>query len=333
MVVVEMEFVLGCDSFAKMLAVEMGCQFREFREEYYPDGEPCPRVLADYEELTGRDVLVASRLKSPVTSFGILSYLHTLNRVTSCLSDEHLYGAGSVDVLLPYFVLGRQDHNPRTDKSEFVRSRDKGKDVGYMSILRDLEARCVRRLLTFTPHFDRSGEGSQLYHEVGPGIEVYRLLGVHALGRHFKDRLNPDTIIINPDMGAGKLAAELADLTGTKFREGLEKKRVTDREVEFDKKKTLDAEDRDVVVVDDIASSGSTLVGAVDMLENPGTISLTVVHAVLPELSRPDRGFSLVRSLLAQKRISEFVATDTIESEYSRASIIPDVANFYRTHG
>jgi hypothetical protein len=69
------------------------------------------------------------------------------------------------------------------------------------------------------------------------------------------------------------------------------------------------------------------------MLENPGTISLTVVHAVLPELSRPDRGFSLVRSLLAQKRISEFVATDTIESEYSRASIIPDVANFYRTHG
>ena len=327
-----MEFVLGCDDFGKMLAAEMGCQFREFRDEYYPDGEPCPRVLAEYEELAGRDVLVASRLKSPVTSFGILSYLHTLNRVTSCLSDDRLYGARSVDVLLPYFVLGRQDHNPKTDKSELVRSRDKGKDVGYRSILRDLEARCVRRLLTFTPHYDRSGEGSQFYQEVGPGLEVYRLLGVHALGRYFRGRLNPETIIVNPDMGAGRLAAELAGLTGTKVREGLEKKRVTDREVEFDRRKMVDAEGRDVVVVDDIASSGSTLVGAVDMLENPGAICLAVVHAVLPELPRPDRGYSLVRSLLAEKRISDFLATDTIASEYSRASVIPDVANYYGTH-
>ena len=59
---------------------------------------------------------------------------------------------------------------------------------------------------------------------------------------------------------------------------------------------------------------------------------MAVVHAVLPELPRPDRGYSLVRSLLAEKRISDFLATDTIASEYSRASVIPDVAKYYGTH-
>jgi len=146
-----MEFVLGHDNFGRRLADEMGCQYREFREEYYPDGEPCPRILADYEELEDHAVLVAARLKSPVTTQGILTYLHTLNRITNCLSDKLLYKVRSLDVLLPYFVLGRQDHNPRTDRSEVVKKRDRGKDVGYRNILKDLEARGVRRILTFTP--------------------------------------------------------------------------------------------------------------------------------------------------------------------------------------
>jgi phosphoribosylpyrophosphate synthetase len=325
-----MEFVLGHDDFGKKLAEGLGCEYREFRDEYYPDGEPCPRILADYEELLDRDVLVAARLKSPMTTFGILSYLHALNRITNSLTDKLLYSARSVDVLLPYFVLGRQDHNPRSDRSEVVRNRDKGKDVGYRNIFKDLEARVVRRILTFTPHFDRSGEGSQVYREIGRGIEVYRLPGVNALARYFKDRVSPEAVVINPDMAAGKLAVEFARLTGTKFKYGLDKKRKTDIEVEFEGK--LDAEGSDVVVVDDIASSGSTLVGAMNSLENAGTIYLAVVHPVLPEMATPDKGYLLIKNLLGERRIGDFVATDTIDSEFSKASIIQDVANYYKTH-
>jgi phosphoribosylpyrophosphate synthetase len=325
-----MEFVLGHDDFGRKIAAELGCEYREFRDEYHPDGEPCPRILADYEELLDRDILVAARLKSPMTTFGILSYLHDLNRITNNLTDKLLYSARSVDVLLPYFVLGRQDHNPRTDKKEAVRKRDKGKDVGYRNILKDLEARGVRRIVTFTPHFDRSGEGSQAYREIGRGIEVYRLPGVNALARYFKDRVSPGMIVINPDMGAGKLAVEFARLTGTKFRYGFDKDRKTVVEVEFEGK--LDAEGSDVVVVDDIASSGSTLVGAIDSLENAGTVYLAVVHPVLPAMGAPDKGYGLVKSLVAERRVGDFVATDTIDSEFSKASVVEDVVNYYRTH-
>lgn len=328
--VIRLDFVLSHDDFGKRLAYEMGCEYREFREEYYVDGEPCPRILADYEELIDRDVLVVSRLKSPLTTFGILSYLHTLNRITNSITDKLLYNARSVDVLLPYFVLSRQDHNPRTDESEIVRKRDKGKDVGYRNILKDLEARDIRRILTFSPHFNRSGEGSQVYREIGRGIEVYRIPGVNALARYFKGKIRPETIVINPDMAAGKLAVELARQTGTRFRYGLEKKRITDRDVETTGK--LDAEGNDVVVVDDIASSGSTLVGAINSIENVGTVYLAVVHPVLPEMSTPDKGYRLVKKLLEERKIGDFVATDTIDSEFSKASIIQDVVNYYRNH-
>jgi phosphoribosylpyrophosphate synthetase len=328
--VIQLEYVLGHDDFARKLANEMGCEFREFREEYYVDGEPCPRVLADYKELIDRDILVVSRLNSPVNTQSILASLHTLNRVTNNITDKLLYGARNVDVLLPYFVLSRQDHNPRTDKSETVRNRDKGKDVGYRNVLKDLEARDVRRILTLSPHFSRSGEGSQVFREIGRGIEVYRIPGVNALARYFKGRVNSETIVINPDMASGKLAVELARLTDTKFKYGLEKKRLTDRDVET--KGRLDAERNDVIIVDDIASSGSTLVGAIDSVDNPGTIYLAVVHPVLPDMSTSEKGYGLVKRLLNEKKIADFVATDTINSEFSKASIIQDIVRYYKGH-
>ncbi len=327
---IALEFVLGHDDFGRKLATEMGCEYREFREEYYVDGEPCPRILADYEELIDRDVLVAARLKSPVNTQGILSHLHTLNRITNNISDKLLYSARSVDVLLPYFVLSRQDHNPRTDKSELVRTRDRGKDVGYRNVLKDLEARGVRRILTFSPHFNRSGEGSQVYREIGTGIEVYRIPGINALARYFKGRVDSDTIIINPDMASGKLAVELARQSDAKFKYGLEKKRLTDRDVETTGR--LDAEGNDVIVVDDIASSGSTLVGAINSIDNPGTIFLAVVHPVLPDMPTPDKGYRLVTRLLDERKIGDFIATDSLDSEFSKASIIPDVVKYYRNH-
>ena len=327
---IDLEYVLGHDDFARKLANDMGCQFREFREEYYVDGEPCPRVLADYKDLIDRDILVVSRLRSPVNTQSILIGLHTLNRVTNNITDKLLYGARNVDVLLPYFVLSRQDHNPRTDKSETVRNRDKGKDIGYRNVLKDLEARGARRILTFSPHFSRSGEGSQVYREIGRGIEVYRIPGVNALARYFKGRANSDTIIVNPDMASGKLAVELARLTDTRFKYGLEKKRLTDQEVET--KGRLDAEKSDVIVVDDIASSGSTLVGAINSIDNPRTIYLAVVHSVLPDMGTSEKGYGLVKRLLSEKKIADFVATDTIDSEFSKASIIQDVVRYYKNH-
>ena len=324
-----MEFAVVHDGFGRELAARLGLPCREFREEFYPDGEPCPRILADYQELEDRDVLVVARLRSPMTALGILSCLHDLDRVTFNLTDKLLYNARNVDVVLPYFLLGRQDHNPRTDPSEKVRTRDKGRDVGYRNVLKDLEVRGVRRILTFSPHFDRYGEGSRLYEEAGRGIEVYRIPGINALARYFKGKLSAEAIAINPDMTSGKMAELFARLTRVTFMHGLDKKRVTDQDVEFSG--TLDAEGRDVLIVDDIASAGSTILGAMKSLVNVREMDIAIVHAVLPDMPTSDRGYRLIKKLLAEKKIREFVATDTVDSEFSKASIIDDIVNFYRS--
>jgi phosphoribosylpyrophosphate synthetase len=325
-----LELVVGHDAFGRRIAKGLGCEFREFREEYYPDGEPCPKILADYCELSDRDILVAARLRSPLNTLRILTYLHNLNRVVNSLTDSRLYNARNVDVLIPYFVLGRQDHNPKTDPEESVRIRDRGKDIGYLNIIVDMEARGVRRILTFTPHFDRSGEGSRTYREVGHGIEVYRLSGVNALARYFQDRAGPETMAVNPDMTAGKLASELAHLTGMVFGYGLEKKRVSDLEVEA--KGRLDAEGKEVIIVDDIASSGATIMAAIRSIENHGGIVVAVIHPVLPDMPTPDKGYRLFKTLIAEGKIRDFVATDTIDSEFSKASTVEDVIGYYRSH-
>jgi len=317
------------DEFGRILAERLDLECREFREEFYPDGEPCPRILADYQELEDRDVLVVARLGSPMTTTGILSCLHDLDRVTFNLTDKLLYNARNVEVVLPYFLLGRQDHNSRTDPSEKIRVRDKGKDVGYRNVLKNLEARGVRRILTFSPHFDRYGEGSRLYEEAGRGIEVYRIPGINALARYFKGRLGADAIAINPDMTSGKMAEQFARLTGVTFMHGLDKKRVTDQDVEFTG--TLDAEGRDVLIVDDIASAGSTILGAMKSLVNVREMDMAIIHAVLPDMPTSDKGYRLIKKLLAEKKIREFVATDTVDSEFSKASVIDDIVNFYRS--
>ena len=74
------------------------------------------------------------------------------------------------------------------------------------------------------------------------------------------------------------------------------------------------------------------MVGAINSLENAGNVYLAIVHAVLPDMSTPEKGYRLIKSLIADKKIGDFVATDTVDSEFSKASIIQDVVNYYRNH-
>ena len=95
---------------------------------------------------------------------------------------------------------------------------------------------------------------------------------------------------------------------------------------------TLDAKGRDVLIVDDIVSAGSTILGAMKSLVNVRMMDVAIIHAVLPDMPTVDKGDRLVKRLLAEKKIREFVATDTVDSEFGKASVIDDIVNFYRTH-
>jgi ribose-phosphate pyrophosphokinase len=98
----------------------------------------------------------------------------------------------------------------------------------------------------------------------------------------------------------------------------LEKKRNLDTG-EVDTKTKLDVSGRDVVIVDDIASSGGTLVNAIENLKNPNKVICAVVHPVLT-------GNCLEQ--VSEK--AEFIACNTIASPISKVSVAENIAIFIK---
>ncbi len=313
------DFVVGNDGFGSSLAASLGCGFVQFREEHYPDEEPCPQIVADYGDIEGKEVVLALRTAQKPTKEKIALYLHSYQRALGSLTDEELYNAKAVDVLLPYFLLGRQDHNPKTDRDEDVRTRDRGKDVGYRNIVRTFKGLGARKIITFNPHFFRQEGLTRVC-----GMEIVSLSGAHALGRYFKGRVDADTIVLSPDVRGNVLSEQLAKVLGLKPG-SLKKKRIDGIRVET--KDVYDASGLNVIFVDDIISTAGTLKKAIDSLYNADEVVVSCVHPVLPQT-----GYDRLVELKNSGAVKNIVATDTLDSDFSKTSVIPEVVKYYVNH-
>jgi len=316
------DFVIGNDCFGKILAEALGCEYATFNEECYPDGEPYPRIMkgtevADYEEFEKKNVVFAPRTVQKQTKESITSHLHYTQRILGALTDKELYNAANVDLVFPYFLFGRHG-NPKTDEDEELRIRDKGKDVGYRTLIRTFKGLGAKRIFTFDPHFFRK-EGSTKICD----MEVVCLSGVHALGRYLENKVGVYGYVISPDMGSSYLSNHLAwilDLDCFYLR----KKRVSETEVES--KEIYDAEGFDVIIADDIISTVGTIEKAVENIRNAGSVTVACVHPVLPE-----KGYKKLGELIESGKITEVVATDTINSDFSKTSVIPELVEALKT--
>jgi len=297
--------------------MSLGCGYVRFEEFYHPDGEPAPRIIGNYKELYNSKVVVVSRIKYPTTGEKIALTLHNFSRLVSNLSDEELYHAKSVDVLLPYFLLGRQDQNPKTDKDEDVRIRDKGRDIGYKSLIKTLKGNGANRIVTFNPHFHVS-EGS--FSEYG--LDIVSLSGIPVIGKYFNGKLKNDTVVIGRDKKVNKLAIQVAKMLNLKEAHSLPKKRLSGTEVKYESK--FDANGRDILAIDDCTTGGG-IQPFLDRLINPGNVYFSVIHSTLSK-----DGLETVRSMLNCGQIKEVVATNTTISEFSKLNILSEVVRFYK---
>ncbi|MCW3135109.1 MAG: ribose-phosphate diphosphokinase [Methanophagales archaeon] len=124
-------------------------------------------------------------------------------------------------------------------------------------------------------------------------------------------------VIIGPDKGAAELAKAVASPYGFDY-DVLEKKRISSEDVEI-KPKGLSVEGRNAVIVDDIISTGGTISEAASMLKAQGAndIYVACIHGVFVQNA-------ILRMLRAG--VKEIIATDTIESTFSKVSIAKMVA-------
>lgn len=251
----------------------------------FPDGERYVRIKGEIPD----EVVVIQSTGYPQDENFMELFLIIKN-----LKD---IGADKVKAVIPYLGYSRQDKRFKP-----------GEAVSVKIIAELLEAAGADEVFSVNLH----------EHDIINffNIPVYELSAIPLLAEHLSVGVD-DPIIIAPDKGALDHARSMARIIGCEY-DYMEKVRISPERVET-RLKNFDVEGRSVIIVDDIISTGGTIVNASRILhtQGPKEVKVACVHPVLV-------GDALLR--IFSTGVDEVIATDTIKSEVSIVSVAPLIA-------
>jgi ribose-phosphate pyrophosphokinase len=269
------------------LARILGCPLIKPERKRFPDGELYVRLTG---EVSGEHVVIVQSTPEPQNDN--LIELYFLAKTARDL------GASKVTLVIPYLAYARQDKRFRPGEA--------------------VSLDCVASMIS------SSGADSLVVvdiHEPGStgrfGIEARNLTAMPLLGSYIGNLRLRSPVIIGGDQGSEERAKMVAGAFGGDY-DYLEKKRITPRRVVM-RPKRMDVKDRDVVIVDDMISTGGTVAEAARILRKAGArrTFAACTHAVL---------CGDAKRKLRAAGVERVIATDTIEREESVISVAPLIA-------
>jgi ribose-phosphate pyrophosphokinase len=271
-------------TFAAALAAATDHDLAPVEYERFADGELKVRVP---ETDADRAVVVAST----VSSDAHLELLQLQDAVRELDVPE-------VVTVLPYMGYARQDEAFRT-----------GEPVSSRAVARAISTG-TDHVLTVNPH---EPAVCDFFDVPATAVDA-----AGRLARPLSDLADP--LFLSPDSGAIELAESVRDAYGRGETDHFEKTRDYDTGDVSVQPSDTSCTGRDVVVVDDIIATGSTMSEAVGVLTDRGA-SRVVVTCVHPMLA----GNAL--SKLVDAGVTDVYGTDTIERPVSDVSAAPAVAD------
>ncbi|MBU4434755.1 MAG: ribose-phosphate pyrophosphokinase [Alphaproteobacteria bacterium] len=276
----------GSEAFSARLAAAGGFELGGLEFRRFPDGERYLRIDVDPK---GRPV--------DIVCANADEHFLTLAFAADALRD---LGASEVTLVAPYLGYMRQD--ARFRPGEAVTSRTFARLISCT----------VDRLITVDPHLHRFACLDELYEIPCVALRAAPLIGEWIA----REVANP--LIIGPDAESEPWAAEIATKCGAPYAV-LSKTRRGDRDVQIAMPDLGLQEGRQPVLIDDIASSGRTLMAASAELRKEGFPApvCVVVHAIFG-------GDAFSKASAGALRI---VSTDTVahaSNAISVASLIAD---------
>ena len=121
-------------------------------------------------------------------------------------------------------------------------------------------------------------------------------------------------MIISPDKGAIDIARRVAEILNCEY-DYLEKKRISGDTVET-RPKNIDTRERDVVIVDDMISTGGTMARACEILKKEGTRKVLAGATHLLMVGGAEEK-------LKGAGIDKIFGTDSVPHKYSSISVAP----------
>lgn len=263
-----------CAGPAARLAQALGIARHDVSLRRFPDGESLVRVA-----------------QPPHTAFLYRSLDRPNEKIVELLlaaSALRDAGAERLVLIIPYLAYMRQDA-----------AFHEGEAVSQRVVGRLLAAACDA-LITIDPHLHRIASLA----EAMPDIEAVSISAAPALSAALDTARRP--LLVGPDAESRQWVEAIAGPAGLEFLLGA-KRRNGDRDVELDIPQAGRAAGRDVVLVDDLISSGTTLIAAARLLRHAGARSIGVLatHCLASE-----RDITQLRA----EGISSIRATDTTGS-------------------
>jgi|CryGeyStandDraft_7_1057128.scaffolds.fasta_scaffold14372_6 ribose-phosphate pyrophosphokinase len=276
---------------AGRLAKALGCPLVKPERKRFPDSETYLRIP---EEVKGEHVIVVQSTCSPTND--------NLIELSLLLSAAKDLGAGRVTAVVPYFGYARQDKRFKP-----------GEAISVRTVCKIIESADADDLFTVDIHEDEVIKNF--------AIPAYNISAMPLIGRYLAKLNLHAPVVLGADQGSLVRARRAAAEISAAY-DYLEKTRLTPTEITI-KTKRLNVAAKDVVVVDDIISTGVTLMGAIKVLKKQKArrIYAACTHPVFV-------GKALRRILAAG--VKKVIATDTIEHKTSVISVAPIIAEAIR---
>ena len=278
MIVVSSNSSVGLSS---KLSASLGSVLSPCITRRFPDGELYVRIDAN---LMDQEVVVVGNTRSDP------DFLETLFLLNAAREN----GARSVKAVIPYYGYARQHmiYKP-------------GESISSRAVLRTLENWCDE-IISVELHDPETASYAQ---------KPFRNISVNqTIANYFRSR--SIDFVMSPDDGGFDRAKKVGDLLNCRALY-IDKRRIDSMTVDM-KLPEVDFKGKNVLLVDDIISTGGTIMKAIALLRTRkvSKIFVTAVHGVFASGS--------------QSRIAAICdglcVTDTIESNFSAISVADDIA-------
>lgn len=271
-----------------------GLEKIRFFFKQFPDGELYVRLLDD---VTGVDTLIIQSLSPPQD--------RNLMILLQLISAFKTNGGGEASVLIPYMAYARQD-------KVFL----PGETISAHLVSGLIETAGADRVALVEVHSDAAAKGFK----DALLIEVTKAFAEHYLRSGFEK-----AYVVAPDRNATPRAKRLAEMIKGEFG-WVEKTR--DKETGFvsSTEGELNPTGSKTILIDDIISTGGTIVEAIKLLKSKGAfrISVACVHGLFV-----NNAYEKIMNAGA----SSIISSDTVETQYSNISVSGEVVRALREKG
>jgi ribose-phosphate pyrophosphokinase len=275
---------------AKSVAGILGAPLLAACWRTFPDGEQYVRVEG---EPKGEDVVV----------FQSLAYRpdHLLMEYFLLVDALKRGGARSVTGVIPYLAYARQDHIFFPNEP-----------LSAKLVPRLIESVETDRIITVDMHLHRFKDPSHVF-----TVPAQNLSAMPLLAQYYRVNIGPtDLTVVGPDSESEQWARCVAEELGAPYMI-LEKERLGDRDVRV--KGELQLKGKTALIVDDMVSTGKTMVEVIARLRLEGVkkVDALVTHALLVEGAKRK---------MQEAGLSELISSDTVPGGSAQVSIAPIIA-------